>query len=241
MGLPGRTRQQKAGNETGWKLLTMRVPVLASVITTLALAGAVEFLSQKSAKQGGLSLSNSADDIPFAVTFSYLYGITIVAVLYSLLWTWVDLDIRRLQPWLELSRTGGADADSSLLLDYPFTFLAFIPFSAGRRRHWPVFFSGIASMLVFGGVTPLSSSIFGVKEVVLVQDTEQSVKTDSSIMTEAYGVTWLGQRLPAFATREHAFVPFSPAESAANGSPNETWTSNTTMFTTDPSRSISNM
>ncbi|KAK3373787.1 hypothetical protein B0T24DRAFT_528532 [Lasiosphaeria ovina] len=224
----------------------MRVPVLASVIfTTLALAGAVEFLSQKSAKQGGLSLSNSADDIPFTVTFSYLYGITIVAVLYSLLWTWVDLDIRRLQPWLELSRPGGANADSSLLLDYPFTFLAFIPFSAGRRRHWPVFFSGIASMLVCWGVTPLSSSIFGVKGVILVQDTamtasyalptlqEQSVKTDSSILNAAYGVTWLGQRLPAFTTPDYALVPFSPADSTTNGSPNETWTSTTTMFTTD--------
>ena len=112
----------------------MQAPVLLSVIVlTLVLAGSIEFLAQKSQKQGGLSLSECSDCLPGIVTFGYLYAPTVISVLYSLLWSWIDLDIRRIQPWLELSRPEGAEASSSLLLDYPSTFLAFIPFSAWKK------------------------------------------------------------------------------------------------------------
>ncbi len=94
----------------------------------------IEYFAQESTRQGGIGLSNSADDMPAAVTFSYLALPTILAVLYALAWTWIDLDIRRIQPWLELSRSGGAGAESSLLLDYPFEFLAFVPFKAWKQR-----------------------------------------------------------------------------------------------------------
>lgn len=112
----------------------MQAPVLISVIVlTLTLAGAIEFLAQKSQKEGGLALTECADCHSGIVTFAALYAPTIISVLYSLLWSWIDLDIRRIQPWLELSRPDGAMADSSLLLDYPNKFLAFIPFSAWKR------------------------------------------------------------------------------------------------------------
>ena len=120
----------------GWKPVAMRAPALTFLlVTTIALAVVVEFLAQKSSKQGGLALSTSEHDIPQSALFGHLYGTTIVAVTYSLLWTWIDLDIRRLQPWLELSRPDGCTAEDSLLLDYPFQFLAFIPFSAAKRRY----------------------------------------------------------------------------------------------------------
>lgn len=112
----------------------MQAPVLISVIiVTLLLAGTIEFLAQRSQRQGGLALSERSDSLSGTVTFGYLYAPTVISVLYSLLWSWIDLDIRRIQPWLELSRPEGATADSSLLLDYPNTFLAFIPFSAWKK------------------------------------------------------------------------------------------------------------
>lgn len=113
----------------------MRAPVLVAFIAvTFVMAGISELLAQKSQKEGGLALSECPECLSDIATFGYLYAPTIVSVLYGLVWTWIDLDIRRIQPWLELSRLEGATADSSLLLDYPASFLAFVPFSAGKRR-----------------------------------------------------------------------------------------------------------
>jgi hypothetical protein len=46
----------------------------------------------------------------------------------------VDLDAKRLEPWFQLSKPEGAVAEDSLLLHYPFEFLAFVPISALRKR-----------------------------------------------------------------------------------------------------------
>lgn len=71
--------------------------------------------------------------------FSYLYVPTIIAVLYSLIWSWIDLDAKRMQPWFELSKKDGVTAENSLFLDYPYDFVATVPFKAARKRY--VFYS----------------------------------------------------------------------------------------------------
>ena len=48
--------------------------------------------------------------------------------------SWVDLDAKRLEPWFQLSSNNGATAEDSLLLQYPFEFLPFIPITAFRRK-----------------------------------------------------------------------------------------------------------
>ncbi|KAK7749491.1 hypothetical protein SLS53_000066 [Cytospora paraplurivora] len=180
----------------------MRAPVLCAVIViSLVLGGVIEFLAQKSQKQGGLALSLSEDEIPQSVNIAYLYMPTTIAVLYSLIWTWIDLDVRRMQPWFELSRSNGAKGDQSLLLDYPFEFLALVPVTAWKHRHWPVFIVGIVSMLVFWTITPLQGAIFGKQAVDLTQSVamsitsglmpveEQAAAIDASILDTAYGIT----------------------------------------------------
>lgn len=120
----------------GWKPWTLKTPALLFLlIITLLLAAVVEFLVQKSQKQGGgLALSVSPGDLPPLVNLAYLYLPTIIAVLYSLAWSWVASDTKRLQPWLEMSKPGGAPAEDSLLLDYPSAFFAWVPFKAASRR-----------------------------------------------------------------------------------------------------------
>jgi hypothetical protein len=126
-------------NGLGWKPQSMQFTVLMPyVLISLALAVAIEVLAQKSSTQGGLALSKSLTDIPSLVTFSYLALPTILAVFYSLAWTWIDLDVRRIQPWLELSRAHGSLASKSLFLDYPFEFLALVPFKAWKQRYLTV-------------------------------------------------------------------------------------------------------
>ncbi|KAK3955376.1 hypothetical protein QBC32DRAFT_205489 [Pseudoneurospora amorphoporcata] len=224
----------------------MRAPTLATfIVVTLVMAGISEFLAQRSQREGALALSDCSECLSGLATFGYLYAPTIVSVLYGLVWTWIDLDIRRIQPWLELSRPEGATADSSLLLDYPSSFLAFVPFSAGKRRHWPVFFSGIASMMIFWGTTPLLGAIFGVKPVAVVTTApkamsatlpsleDQTYKIDTSMLYGTYGVAWLNQSYPAFTTSDYAVVPFAPAIAGSRNRTEESWTATTQMLSTD--------
>lgn len=222
----------------------MRAPVLCAVVViSLGLAGVLEYLAQRSQREGGLALSSSEDDIPESVNIAYLYMPTTVAVLYSLLWTWIDLDVRRMQPWFELSRPHGANAEQSLLLNYPFEFLAFVPFKAWKQRHWPVFITGSVMMLIFWAITPLQGSIFGKQAVTVSRGAvmsvrpgfipvdEQAAVLDASVLNAAYGTAWYEQDLPEYSTTDYALLPFSPLSNATSGM-DETWTVNTTKFAT---------
>jgi hypothetical protein len=113
----------------------MTTPVLSAIIVaSLLMIAGIELLAQKSARQGGLALSPSLDEIPQLARISSQYVPQVLAVAYSLVWSWVDLDVKRMQPWLELSKSGGATGRDALLLDYPFTFVAFVPFLAFKRQ-----------------------------------------------------------------------------------------------------------
>lgn len=124
------------GCKHGWKPVSTKKRVLIPLaLWTFALAGVIESLAQKSRREGGLSLSPNVDDIPSSAQFAYMYLPTIIAVVYSIIWNWVDLDVKRIQPWLELSRENGALARESLSLDYPYDFIALVPFKATKRRY----------------------------------------------------------------------------------------------------------
>lgn len=128
------SRVTEPAKKRPWKPVSLRAPVLVSfILVSLTLAAVIEFLAQWSLKEGGISLRPDTDGASTAIIVSR-YAPTVIAVLYSLTWTWIDLDIRRIQPWLELSRGEGGTADSTLLLDYPFEFLAFVPVKAWKKK-----------------------------------------------------------------------------------------------------------
>ena len=66
--------------------------------------------------------------------FCYRYLPQMVIVLYGIGWAAVDLDVKRLEPYFQLSKPGGASASDSILLHYPFNFLALVPITAAKRR-----------------------------------------------------------------------------------------------------------
>ncbi|CAI4210375.1 unnamed protein product [Parascedosporium putredinis] len=174
--------------------------------------GVIEFLAQKSLREGGLSLSRSVDDISASTEFLYAFFPTIVAVLYSILWNWVDLDVKRMQPWLELSKDGGVPALEALNLDYPYGFIALVPFKATKRGHWAMPSGFVAST-----------------QLLAIQN--QSAALDGSVLQRMYAVKYLSQPYPAFTTPDYALVPF---ELASGGFPDEAnWTSTTTKVWTD--------
>lgn len=120
----------------GWKPLSLSPPMLgAMAAASLLIAGGIETLAQQSLKKGGLALSPSLDEVPSYAMFAYLYVPNIAAAAYSLVWNWIDLDVKRMQPWFELSKPEGATAENSLLLEYPAEFVAFVPLRAAKRKY----------------------------------------------------------------------------------------------------------
>jgi Protein of unknown function (DUF3433) len=101
---------------------------------TLFFAIALEILAQKSQRDHGLIFASNIQDISTSKTFAYLYLPTIISVIFSMLWAWIDLDVKRLEPYFQLSNADGASAENSLLLAYNLEFLAFVPISAAKRR-----------------------------------------------------------------------------------------------------------
>lgn len=215
------TSEEDSNLTKGWKPLSLSTPILLAVIAlTLLLAAAVETIAQRSAAQGGLALSPTLDDLPGYAKFSYLYVPTIIAVLYSMIWSWIDLDVKRMQPWFELSKPKGATAENSLFLDYQYEFVALVPFKAAKSKHWPVFFAGTAMVIVFWALTPLQSAMLGtdiVKQTVsatlgiraqLLPMQQQEAHLDPEFLNNGYAVGWLGQPFPSFTTSKYAILPF---------------------------------
>ena len=107
----------------GWKPHTLRPALLSTVIVCiLGFIGLLEYLSTISRQHGGLSTTTR--HFSSATYFGYFYVPTIIAVLFSLLWSWIDLDAKRLEPYFQMSEANRALPRDSLNLHYPFDFIA---------------------------------------------------------------------------------------------------------------------
>lgn len=60
---------------------------------------------------------------------------TTLSVCFTLLWATSHHDILRLEPYFQMSVQGGALAEDSILLDYPYRFPPLVPFLALKRRY----------------------------------------------------------------------------------------------------------
>ncbi|CZS94144.1 uncharacterized protein RAG0_04191 [Rhynchosporium agropyri] len=241
------SERQNASN--GWKPVTLRAPILgAFIFISLAIITGLEVLyviSLRPENGGGLAFAADTDSLSTATSFGYLYLPTIIAVCYSIIWSWVDLDVKRLEPWFQLSRDGGATAEESLLLQYPYDFLPFIPFTAFKKKHWGVFYAGLIMIMVFWIITPLQSAIFNTETVsrhrtvdivtsaTLKPLAQQFTAMNANFMNRAYGIAWLNQVLPPFTTPEYAVMPFEPSQQSSRLSANELWTTTAIAFHTN--------
>lgn len=128
--------EERRTNKSLWKPHTLRWPLLMSwTAMTLSFIALLEFFSQKSRIHGGIAFTET--HFSTSTSFGYLFLPTMIALLYSILWSWIDLDTKRLEPWFQLSEPGGAKAADSLLLCYPFVFVLEAPLMALRRRQVP--------------------------------------------------------------------------------------------------------
>jgi hypothetical protein len=111
--------------------VSLRAPFLLAVIAlSFVLIATLQFLLLQSSRDGGILFAKDVNSLSLASTFSYTYLPTIIAVIYAFLWNWIDLDVRRMEPFIQMAKDDGATGTESLLLHYPVDFLASVPIKA---------------------------------------------------------------------------------------------------------------
>ncbi|KAL0265065.1 hypothetical protein SLS55_001023 [Diplodia seriata] len=130
------------------------------IIIAIGLGVVQELLCQISMRKGdedGLLKFKSPQEISLTDYFTWKYAPTIILLSYGILWQISDFEVKRLEPYYQLSRPGGATASASLNMDY-LTFLSYlIPIRAARHRQWAVLFSSLAT-LISGSLVPVLQS-----------------------------------------------------------------------------------
>ncbi|THZ88201.1 hypothetical protein D6C84_01122 [Aureobasidium pullulans] len=200
-----------------WKPLTQKAFFLVpTILASGALIAVLQVYLERSNKDDGIMFAPKIDELPLNQTFYYLYLPTIVSLVLSFVWTWIDLDIKRLEPFVQLSRPNGALGKNSVLLHYPFDFVAFVPFAAVRRR-----------MTNKTLQVPAISS----KSHLSLQD--QKTTLTGLYAQSVYNIAWLNESLPPFMSRQGMLAPFSLENPDGVIESGETWTATTLYYSVD--------
>jgi hypothetical protein len=131
-----------------WKPFTHKAYFLVpTILASGALIAVLQIYLELSNRDTGILFASKINNLPLSQRFPCLYLPTMVSLVLSFAWAWLDLDVRRLEPFIELSKERGARGADSLLLHYPFDFVAFVPFTAARRRYGhPIHTHGLANV-----------------------------------------------------------------------------------------------
>jgi hypothetical protein len=154
--------------QASWRPFTMHWMYIALlVVVALVFAGVQEYLCQKSIRLKkenlGLLTFKRPQDLSLTAYFVWQYMPTIVLLAYGIMWMVVDFEVKRLEPFYQLSKKSGATARDSLNLDY-ITFLSyFVPLKALRSKQYAVVLSSMATLLT-GSLTPILQSASVVME-----------------------------------------------------------------------------
>lgn len=142
-----------------WKPFSMRKPYLCMlIILSLTLAGCIEALYQHSSTQGHLLSFHKPEEINGLAYFAIKFLPALLAVSFGVLWQTTDIDVKRLEPYFQLSRENGATAADTLNVDYITSFGFLAPLSALRRRQYAVTVSSIAAILAVSLVPTLCAA-----------------------------------------------------------------------------------
>ncbi|KAI5783625.1 hypothetical protein EDC01DRAFT_663782 [Geopyxis carbonaria] len=231
-----------------WKPITLKPPFhIAVVLLCVFFVTLIEILLSRSNRDGGLLFADATTgQLPAYALFCFEYLPTLLSVLHSLLWVSIDHDIKRLEPFFHLSKPGGALAQESLLLDYPFQFAFFVPWVAFRNRHWTVFLTGIITLLAIFVATPLMSAVLTQEDSVertidfevlsneLVPMQNQHEELSALFSYQLYRSRFLGQATPRFTDSSFAILPFTPKVlEESEYQKDEYWTVNTNLYESD--------
>jgi Protein of unknown function (DUF3433) len=94
------SRLSERGRGAAWRPWTLHpTALIATLIFTIGIMGILEYLQRVSDAEHGIIFASDRDAIPDTSRFLYFFLPTLIAVLYSTWWSWVDVDVKRLEPW----------------------------------------------------------------------------------------------------------------------------------------------
>jgi len=215
----------------------------------------------KDHKDGAVLFANTANEFSSVQDFLIRYLPTTLVVLYGTLITLIDLDVKRLEPWYQMSDATAETQWPPLLCQYDTSFVltaiaralcrryGFHPFTICltdlTARHWIVVYSSSLLILVTIVVPAVQNSMFITRTEILSYDAtiggqrklitleDQTATMNSNFLNTAYSVCWQGQAVPAFTTQDYALAPFTGAARLEQEVSDTTITSQTTKFWTD--------
>ncbi|KAL4800806.1 hypothetical protein BDV19DRAFT_352189 [Aspergillus venezuelensis] len=176
----GSPQNARPTHPTGWRPIPLR-PTYLSFITCLMLFLLVllEALRQYSERVGGLRFFEDTDDLSNFESFSYNYIPVIIALVLSVLWSFVDFDVLRLEPYFQMSRPEGCPA-TVLFINYNFGQSFITPIASAKRRHWLVLSVSIVTLAIRIFHPALQSSLLELREVTT--DSDESMKTWAALV-----------------------------------------------------------
>jgi hypothetical protein len=147
-----------------WRPFSMGWPWLAFLVAVaLLLAALQEALCQismknaRESKNGGLKSFMKPQDLTVLEYFTWKYAPVMFLVIYGICWQVTDFEVKRLEPFYQLSRKTGATAAESLNMDY-LTFLSWlVPLRALRHKQYAVIYVSLAT-LVSSSLVPVLQS-----------------------------------------------------------------------------------
>lgn len=173
---------------TGWRPIPLR-PTFLSFIACLMLFLLVllESLTQYSGRTGGLKFFEDTDDLSDPQSFAYNYIPVIIAIFVSVLWSFIDFDVLRLEPYFQMSRPEGCPA-TVLFINYNFGQSFITPITSAKRRHWIVLSVSLVTLFIRIIHPALQSSLLELREVTTISD--EPMKTWSKLVALPAQAHW---------------------------------------------------
>ncbi|KAL4784460.1 hypothetical protein BJX76DRAFT_367655 [Aspergillus varians] len=172
---PGSPRNARPTHPPGWRPIPLR-PTYLSLIACimLCLLVVLEALRQYSERAGGLRFFQDTDDLSNFESFSYNYIPVIVALILATLWSFIDFDVLRLEPYFQMSLPDGCPA-TVLFINYNFGQSFITPIASAKRRHWLVLAVSLVTLLIRIFHPALESALLELREVTTFSDEPMKV------------------------------------------------------------------
>ncbi|KAF7183669.1 hypothetical protein CNMCM7691_004019 [Aspergillus felis] len=165
-----RSRHASPRPTPGWRPLALR-PTYLSILGLLMLTmlAVLEALRRYTDRYGGLVFYQDTSNLSSAADFAYNYVPVIAALILVTLWSFIDFDVLRLEPYFQLSRPEGTPA-TTLFINYNFGQSFLTPLTSAKRGHWVVLLVSVLTVLMRIFLPALQSAVFELREISILSD-----------------------------------------------------------------------
>ena len=204
-----------------WKPWSLRPPFLGLIACfSIGSLVSIEILRRISGRNNGLAFYSTTDEISTGMFVAYNYIPTILATVFSILWSIVDLDTKRMEPYTQISDSRRRPFPLALrFLDYAFGPPWEVPFQACKNHHWTVAITSTMFLIISMFLAPIQSALFGLtpinKSYAVAVDAwpdlpsiaDQSKFFTGETVDQALSVILNNTTLPPFTTEDYAISP----------------------------------